>query len=82
MLQFMSVISVIRLLLDSFTQCEGRSNGPKGLRSMLGVKRSKLAKCFGDLGLSPKDFREKDATVGSLVFKSKFGPEIREWLEE
>ena len=82
LLQFISVISVIRRLLDSFAQCEGRSNGPRGLRSMLSVRRSKLTKCFKDLGLSPEDFREKNATVGSLVFKSRFGPEIKEWLEE
>lgn len=81
--RIMLVVMGIKALLEAFRQCNGRIAGPQGVANALGLtKRNSVYARLKMLGLSKDDFMQQGATVGSLVFKSKFGPNIRDWLEE
>lgn len=79
----MLVVMGVKALLEAFKECNGRIAGPRGVAETLGLAtRHAVYERLKVLGLSKDDFMQQGATVSSLVFKSKFGPNIREWLEE
>ena len=64
---FLIIMLQLEFILAGFRQNKGKKENRDALRY---------------LGLSASDFQQTDATVGSLLLQSRFGPDVREWLEE
>ena len=76
------ILVQVKVLFGLFTQCQEGVVISNEAQEDLGVSWDQIDEWLRNLELSSADFLEDGASVLSLVFKSRHGSAIREFMEE